>query len=140
MLGRPRRCGILLALIGLGAGCKNVASPSGPDPAADRLTFALSLGTGPVTISGTLTNNAGPLTGVLVQLSGTAQASVNTDSAGNYVFSGAKAGSYTVTPSLVNCTFTPPTANLNNLTTGTKVQNFTGAGSSCTGVSLGPPP
>jgi hypothetical protein len=49
-----------------------------------------------------------PLAGVSVSASGTAGAgSATTDSSGNYVIQQLKPGSYTVTPSFANATFTP---------------------------------
>jgi hypothetical protein len=100
-------------------------------------TAALSVGTGPVTIAGTVTGPTGPLAGVTVRLDGTLQATTTTDAAGKYDFAGARAGGYSVTPALASCSFSPAVANLNNLTTGTTTQNFTASGSSCAGGGTG---
>lgn len=77
-------------------------------------------------ISGTIT----PLpagTGVTVTLSGSGSAATQTDSSGNYTFSGLLNGSYTVTPTKTGVTFTPTslpiTINSNNVTGA----NFTAA-------------
>ncbi|HLL74203.1 MAG TPA: carboxypeptidase regulatory-like domain-containing protein, partial [Pyrinomonadaceae bacterium] len=69
-------------------------------------------------ISGRVTDAADgqPLANVSVALTGTQAATTQTDGAGNYSFTGlAAAGSYAVTPSLVNYTFAPPSRTFNNV-------------------------
>ncbi len=90
--------------------------------------------TGPITISGEISDaNALPLPGVTVTLAGTSD-SVQTDSNGMYSFSGLVAGSYSVRPTFGGCSFVPDVVNLNNLSTST-TQNFNGSGPSCGGAS-----
>lgn len=50
---------------------------------------------------------AGPLSGVIVMLSGTVNSSAATDVNGNYSFNGLATGAYTVTPSLKGYVFNP---------------------------------
>ena len=66
-------------------------------------------------ISGRATENGSALSGVTVALSGSQTATATTDAGGNYSFSVTAEGSYTVTPSKTNYTFTPPGQVLNNL-------------------------
>ena len=67
-------------------------------------------------IFGNITSGATALTNVTVNLSGSSTASTTTDAGGDYSFAGlANGGNYTVTPSLTNYTFTPPTATFSNL-------------------------
>ncbi len=65
------------------------------------------------TISGQVTLGGASLSGVTMTLSGGANATVATDSSGNYSFANLIAGSYTVTPSLQNFSFSPASATLN---------------------------
>ncbi len=58
-------------------------------------------------ISGTITSGGGPLAGVTVALSGTANKKTTTDANGNYTFTSLGNGSYTVTPSKTNHSFSP---------------------------------
>ena len=67
-------------------------------------------------ISGQVTYDNAPMSGVTVNLSGTTNAAVLTDAVGNYQFSGlAAGGNYTVSPSFVRYYFTPPNRSFNNL-------------------------
>jgi hypothetical protein len=59
------------------------------------------------TISGKTTLNGAGLSGVTISLAGASTTSATTDASGNYAFSGAQNGSYTVTPSLTGYTFSP---------------------------------
>ncbi len=59
-------------------------------------------------ISGTITANGSPLSGVTLVLSGVASKRTTTDANGNYTFSILANGSYTVTPSRTGYSFTPP--------------------------------
>jgi CxxC motif-containing protein (DUF1111 family) len=90
------------------------------------------------TISGTISDaQARPLSGVSVTLNGRTQATTTTSAAGTYSFAlnvpGATA-SWSVMPSRGGCTFNPTVANLNNITA-SRVQNFTGTGTACVGVT-----
>jgi hypothetical protein len=80
-----------------------------------------------LSISGSVKTGSGQnVAGVAIRLNGTAQRSGQTDAAGVYSFMNLGAGSYSVTASLANCTFSPQVANLNNLADGASVtQNFT---------------
>jgi Calx-beta domain-containing protein/carboxypeptidase family protein len=76
------------------------------------------------TISGQITRGGSPLSGVTVTLTGTESGSTTANASGNYSFANLDAGgSYTVTPSLANNTFTPPNATVTNLST-TEMRNF----------------
>jgi uncharacterized repeat protein (TIGR01451 family) len=76
-------------------------------------------------ISGTATVGGVALAGVQISLAGTQTGSTTTDSAGSYSFSSlAAGGSYTVSPSLSNYVFTPPSQSVNNLSASQAV-NFT---------------
>jgi hypothetical protein len=81
--------------------------------------------TGSFTLSGVVTSGGAPVPGVLVSLSGGAQAIRVTDETGAYSFA-VNAGSYSVNPSGPCSSFSPSVGNLNNLKANT-VQNFTGA-------------
>jgi chitodextrinase len=68
-------------------------------------------------ISGKVTDSIGVgLTGVTITLTGTGSTSTITDSNGNYTFSGAQNGYYTITPSKAGYTFSPSsrTVTVNN--------------------------
>ncbi|MFL6335798.1 MAG: carboxypeptidase regulatory-like domain-containing protein [Pyrinomonadaceae bacterium] len=69
------------------------------------------------TLSGHVTNeSAQPLAGVNVHLSGSSSGDAMTDAAGNYTFAGLpQGGSFTVTPSLTNYQFTPPSRTVSNV-------------------------
>lgn len=58
-------------------------------------------------ISGTVTSGGLPLTGVTVTLTGDVLTTMTTDSSGNYSFSGARTGSYILTPGSAGYTFNP---------------------------------
>ena len=62
------------------------------------------------TLSGRVTDeNAAPLQGVNIHLSGSATLDTTTDATGNYSFAGLQqGGNFTVTPSQTNYGFTPP--------------------------------
>lgn len=63
-------------------------------------------------ISGTVTINSVGMSGVTVTLTGADPASTTTDSSGNYSFSGAAVGSYTLTASKQCSTFNPAGINI----------------------------
>ncbi len=76
------------------------------------------------TISGNITKSGVNLQGVTVSLSGSESATTNTDTNGNYSFTVATGGNYTVTPSLANNTFTP-TSRIFNSISSNQTGNFT---------------
>jgi hypothetical protein len=80
--------------------------------------------TSPFSISGTITYNGNPLSGVTVTLSGSSSATTTTNTSGYYSFSFTGTGSYTVTPSLTNYTFTPVSKSFTNISSN-QTQNFT---------------
>jgi hypothetical protein len=125
---------VCLAAAGLG-GCNN--SPAGDS--IEEGQAELSVGTGPVTIAGTISGPSGPLRGASVELSGTLKRTTLTDAAGKYDFAGLQAGSYSLTPSLTGCTFTPSLAKLGTLSSGRTSKNFSGAGLACVSATAGPP-
>jgi hypothetical protein len=88
-----------------------------------------------ITISGAISDANGlPLAGVKMNLDGTSQAVQTTSAAGAYSFGGLNAGSYSVRPSLSNCSFLPDVVNLNSLNA-SRVQNFSGSGAGCGGAA-----
>jgi hypothetical protein len=72
-----------------------------------------------------------------VRLTGAATRSVQTDSRGRYVFAGLPPGSYTVTPTLTNWTFTPPNAVISLTSTAIAVADFTAHLTGISGTVLG---
>jgi hypothetical protein len=67
------------------------------------------------TINGTVTNNGVGLSGVTVTLSGSQAQVTTSDANGNYSFTLAGGGNYTVTPAALGFTFSPPSQTFNNL-------------------------
>ncbi len=59
------------------------------------------------TISGRITSNGTGLSSVFVAVSGSGTGVVLTDADGNYTFTGVRAGSYVITPTLIGFAFTP---------------------------------
>ncbi len=92
----------------LAAGCGG--GSSAPPPS----TYAIS-----GTVSGAVSS------GVTVSLFGAATASTTTDASGNYSFSGLTNGSYTVTPSYTNTSFTPSSRAVTVTGASVTGQNFT---------------
>ena len=80
------------------------AAGTGPESSSSNPVTPLASG---YTISGTVTCAGTGVSGVAVNLTGAATKSTTTDSSGNYSFSGLGNGSYTVTPSKTDYTFTP---------------------------------
>ncbi|MFA7404141.1 MAG: DUF1566 domain-containing protein [Pelobacteraceae bacterium] len=76
------------------------------------------------TITGTVTANNAGLSSVTVTLSGSGSTTTTTDTSGNYTFSGAQNGSYTITPGMTGYTFTPAS------------QSVTVSGANVTGASF----
>jgi Tol biopolymer transport system component len=76
------------------------------------------------TISGQIQRNGTPLSGVTVALSGNSTGSTTTDANGNYSFTVAEGGSYTVTPTLANNTISPQSATFNFISQN-QTANFT---------------
>jgi hypothetical protein len=119
------------------AGCNTQASTGEP------VGTVAGAATATVTITGTVTSLPGgaALSGATVRTTGSAQVATATDATGHYTLTVPAPGSYAVSASLTGCSFTPTTANLNNLTANA-VQNFAGSGSSCTSAAppvVGPP-
>ncbi len=77
----------------------NITSVNFTATANSASTYSIS---GTVTLSG-----GGALNGVTMTLKGTNTTTTQTDTKGNYTFTGLANGSYTVSPSLVGYTFTP---------------------------------
>jgi photosystem II stability/assembly factor-like uncharacterized protein len=78
-------------------------------------------------IRGRLTDTSGAaLPGATVTLMGSRVEITQTDSAGNYSFSVPQGGNYTVTPSLVGFTFTPPSRSIADLAAD-QIADFAGA-------------
>ncbi|PYS64028.1 MAG: hypothetical protein DMF74_08165 [Acidobacteria bacterium] len=77
------------------------------------------------TISGQITNNGSGLSGVAVTLSGSQQSIQTTDNSGNYSFTVVGGGNYTVTPSILGFSFTPPNQTFSNLSAN-QTANFAG--------------
>ncbi len=67
------------------------------------------------TISGQVTNGGAALAGVSIALSGSTTNTATTNSTGNYSFTVGGGGSYTVTPTLANYSFTPVSSTFNNI-------------------------
>jgi photosystem II stability/assembly factor-like uncharacterized protein len=67
------------------------------------------------TLGGQITNNGSGLGGVTVTLSGSRQSIQTTDNSGNYSFTLAGGGNYTVTPSILGFSFTPANQTFNSL-------------------------
>lgn len=88
-------------------------------------------------ISGTVTLNGAPLSGVTMTLSGQAQATATSDASGNYSFADLADGSYTITPSRAGYTFSPVSRNVTLSGSDAEGQNFSatavGAGFSASG-------
>jgi photosystem II stability/assembly factor-like uncharacterized protein len=67
------------------------------------------------TINGTVTNNGVGLSGVTLTLSGSQSELATSDATGNYSFTLAGGGNYTITPTLLGYTFNPPGQTFNSL-------------------------
>ncbi len=105
-------CGISIHSVGSAAG--GSISFSLGDPAAATVNRV---------ISGFLFNGGSRVIGATVTLSGDASAVATTDSLGRYLFVVNNGGNYTVTPSKLNLSFTPPSATYTNLNAD-GVQNY----------------
>jgi Collagen triple helix repeat (20 copies) len=112
-----------LPLLAAAEGCANA-------PAAEPDSASTTQALGSLTISGTVAGPGGPLVGAKVTLGGNAQSSTLTVAGGAYSFTGLSNGSYSVSATLANCTFSPPIP-LNNLTANAAAKNFAGSGSAC---------
>ena len=107
-----------------GSKSATLSIPSG-DPATPSVSVTLS-GTATASISGSVTSGGSPLSGVTMTLSGGTSATTTTDLSGNYAFTGLVNGSYTVTPSKTDYTFTPTSSSLNMSGGNVTGRNFTG--------------
>jgi hypothetical protein len=74
------------------------------------------------TISGQVTFNSNPLSGVTIAYTG---GSTTTNSSGQYIITVEAGTTVTITPSLTGYTFTPPSITCNNVTSNLTNQNFT---------------
>src|SRR6266436_1884451 len=77
------------------------------------------------TVGGQITNNGSGLSGVTVTLSGSQESIQTTDNSGNYSFTLAGGGDYTVTPSILAFNFAPQNQTFNNLSAN-QIANFAG--------------
>jgi len=91
------------------------ANQSNANFAATLLTY---------TISGRITLGGAALNAVNVALRGTQTANISTNASGDYSFTVAAGGSYTVTPSNANHSFAPSSTSFNNLSSN-QTANFT---------------
>jgi hypothetical protein len=87
------------------------------------------------TISGRVTLAGNGLGGVTLALTGAATGTAATDTSGNYTFTGLAPGSYTVTPSLTGCTFSP-TGTQVIVSTANQTASFTATGTPPAASSL----
>ncbi len=111
--------------------CCSVASVAGctASPAGDENVELVSAAQ-TISIGETVTSASGPIAGATIRVMGTAQASTLSDASGNYTLS-VNSGSYQISAGgLANCTFSPSSANLNNLNANA-TQNFVGNGTGC---------
>ena len=74
-------------------------------------------------VSGQVSAGASPLPGVTITLSGATAGATTTDANGSYSFGVAAGGSYTVTPTRSNSTFTPNSGSFSNIAAN-QVANF----------------
>jgi CxxC motif-containing protein (DUF1111 family) len=121
------------ALGALGTGCERPPLEADTNDGVETASEALV-----ATISGTIRDAQGrALSGVTVQLNGRTMATQVTGNAGTYSFALNVPGttaSWSVMPTRNGCTFNPDVVNLNNIN-GSRVQNFTGSGTTCVGVA-----
>jgi hypothetical protein len=90
------------------------------------INFAATAVTTSYTISGQVTLNGSSLSGVTMQLSGSASNSTTTNGSGNYSFGNlAAGGNYSVTPFLSGYSFSPTSLTFNNLGGNQPSANFT---------------
>ena len=86
---------------------------------------ATAITTPTYTISGRVSGDV--VSGVTITLTGTGSSSLTTDSSGNYSFSGAANGSYTITPSMSGYTFSPASISIMVNNANVTGKNFTAA-------------
>jgi CSLREA domain-containing protein len=107
-----------------------VITATATDPAGNTSEFSACRAVVAVTyaLSGRVTDaGAQPLAGVNVHLSGSASQDTTTDASGNYSFNGLQqGGNFTITPSLTNYSFTPPSRTVGNLQSDQTGLDFTG--------------
>ncbi len=94
--------------------------------------FTGTSGTITYSISGTVTSGGTGLSGVTMTLSGAANKTTSTDANGNYSFTALANGSYTITPTLTNYTFSPASRTVPVSGANVTGQDFTGTQSSVT--------
>jgi hypothetical protein len=98
-----------------------------PSAASDDQVSVATNALTTITISGTVTGPSGTIQGVTVSITGGATASAQTDASGNYSFVLGTGKTYTVTPTLASCTFTPASQTFNTVGLN-HTANFTGSG------------
>jgi YVTN family beta-propeller protein len=101
-----------------------VATNSYGSTSSGTIYFTTSAAIVTYTISGQVTLNGNGLSGVTMTLTGSSSGTTTTDSFGNYSFTVNAGGSYAVTPSLPNYTFSPPSATFSSLSAN-QTANFT---------------
>ena len=108
------------------------AIPSGSDPnnrpaiMGRILDWLMSTGGNTYSISGSVLDSSyNAVSGATVTLSGDSSGSTTTDASGNYSFSNLNNGSYTVTPSKTDCSFTPTSKDVSITGADVTGQNFT---------------
>jgi subtilisin family serine protease len=103
-------------------------SETSPKNLTNAQTITFTPRASSLTISGTVTENGAPMSGVTMTLSGTQSATTTTNGAGQYFFANLSIGaSYTVTPSKPGYVFTPPSQTFANNGLDALTANFTGA-------------
>ena len=120
-----------IAFAAITAGCANEQESGDVTTMSSDLT---------ATLSGTISDTQGrPLQGVTVALNGRTQATQTTGSTGTYSFAvniPQSSGMWSIMPTRNGCSFNPSVVNLT--VTSSRVNNFTGSGSSCVGVAQAP--
>ena len=106
------------------------SNPSYTDTSNNNFTIG---STTTYSISGKVATSTGTgISGVTMNLSGAGTGTTTTDGSGNYSFTGLSNGSYTVTPSKTDYTFTPTSRNVTISGANVTGQDFTGTGTGTT--------
>jgi inhibitor of cysteine peptidase len=100
-----------------------VYSVTATDASTQDYTVTVTLAEPSYSISGKVSGDV--LSGIKITLSGAGSASTTTDTGGNYSFSGAAKGSYTITPSMTGYAFNPTSINATVNNADLAEQNFT---------------
>ncbi len=107
-------------------GGPNVPKTYQQSPHVDDWTVTTSPASTTYTISGTISNGAATITGVIVTLSGGASKKDTTAADGIFSFAGLTAGTYTITPAKAGMTFNPVNKTVNVTNANQTAQNFAG--------------